>query len=154
MFELPTGLYGIFLTDLREPEDNSLRLTVSEAKTLRAPEEQLQFLGSPVSPIVITAHSRHFEFTWEDYVTYLVRNESFALREEGQPTGIFLEKKSSAYLRYLEEMTFATSVIQKPMRHWAINCLNHCIDVASFSEPAIREISVDVKDRNTPSKAN
>jgi hypothetical protein len=26
------------------------------------------------------------------------------------------------------------------MRHWEINCLNHCVDIVSFDEPIIREI--------------
>src|SRR5689334_445665 len=108
----PSGRFRIFLTDLREPEDNSLQLIVAEAKTLGV-KEQTEF--GLLAPIVITADSRRFEFVWEDYVAYLVRDESFALREEGQPIGIFLEKRSSSYLRYLEQTTFATSVVQKPM---------------------------------------
>ncbi len=153
MYGFPSDQFWIFLTDLREPEDNSLRLMVAEAKTLQAVEHPL-FPGSSTRPIVVTADSRRFEFEWRDYVAYLVRNESFALPEKGQPTGIFLERESSAYLRFLEETTFATSVIEKPMRHWVVNCLNHCIDIASFSEPTIREISVDANESDTPLNAN
>jgi len=94
-------------------------------------------------PIIITSDSRRFEFVWQNYVAYLVRNESFAQPDKERPpvVGAFLERKSSTFLRFLEETTFATAVMQRPMRHWEINCLNHCIDVVSFDEPIIREIS-------------
>jgi hypothetical protein len=145
MSGFPSDEFWIFLTDLDEPEENSLRLMVAEAKTLGEVEHPL-FPSSSTRPIVVTEDSRRFEFVWKDYVAYLVRNESFASLEEGQPTGTFLEKKSSAYLRFLGATTFATAVVDKPIRHWAVNCLNHCIDVASFSEPVVREILVEPTD--------
>jgi hypothetical protein len=153
MFEFPSDRFRIFLTDLCEPEDNSLRLVVAEAKTLSMQE---QVPGTPwsLSPIVITADSRRFEFVWEDYVAYLVRDESFAVPEREGPAGIFLERKSSAYLRFLEETTFATAVVQRTMRHWEINCLNHCIDVASFDEPIVRELQNGSEERETLAKPN
>jgi hypothetical protein len=142
----PPGRFWIFLTDLHEPEENSLRLVVVEAitgaRTVKIPE-----IASLVAPITITSHSRRFELIWKRYVAYSVRNESFAQSDKERPSvvSVFLERKSSAYLRFLEETTFATSVMQKPMRHWEINCLNHCIDVVSFDEPIVREIDSSEK---------
>jgi hypothetical protein len=138
----PPDRFWIFLTDLHEPEENSLRLAVAEAATIE-PNEKISGPTSLRAPITITSDSRRFELVWKDYVAYSVRNESFAQPDKDCPsvTGVFLERKSSAYLRFLEETTFATSVMQKPMRHWEINCLNHCIDVVSFGEPAVREIN-------------
>ena len=138
----PPGQFWVFLTDLREPEDNSLQLAVAEAKTLGS-REQTTGPSSSMVPIIITSDSRRFEFVWQNYVAYLVRNESFAQPDKERPpvVGAFLERKSSTFLRFLEETTFATAVMQRPMRHWEINCLNHCIDVVSFDEPIIREIS-------------
>ncbi|MGX1323918.1 hypothetical protein AB7M17_007371 [Bradyrhizobium sp. USDA 377] len=153
VYGFPSDQFWIFLTDLNEPEDNSLRLMVAEAKTLGDVEHSL-FPASSTRPIVITEDSRRFEFVWKDYVAYLVRNESFASLEEGQPTGIFLEKQSSAYLRFLDETTFATAVMNKPIRHWVVNCLNHCIDVASFSEPVVRELLAEPNDGGGAVKAN
>jgi hypothetical protein len=152
MFKFPSDRFRIFLTDLCEPEDNSLRLVVAEAKTLSV-QAQVPGIASSLSPITITADSRRFEFVWEDYVAYLVRNESFALPEKGQ-RGIFLERKSSAYLSFLEDTTFATAVVQRTMRHWELNCLNHCIDVASFDEPIIREIENYGEESGTSAKPN
>jgi hypothetical protein len=138
----PPGRFWIFLTDLHEPEENSLRLAVAEAVILE-PNEKISGPASLRAPITITSDSRRFELVWKNYVAYSVRNESFAQPDKDCPsvTGVFLERKSSAYLRFLEETTFATSVMQKPMRHWEINCLNHCIDVVSFGEPTVREIN-------------
>jgi hypothetical protein len=137
----PPGKFWIYLTDLREPRDNSLRLAVAEAIT-GTPTEKVSGIASLLAPIIITPHSRRFELVWKNYVAYSVRNESFAQSDKERPAvvSVFLERKSSAYLRFLEETTFATAVMQKPMRHWEINCLNHCIDVVSFDEPIIREI--------------
>lgn len=139
MFEFPSGRFSIFLTDLHEPEDNALRIVVAEANALPDQTEE-PFPHSSIAPIAIMADSRRFEFVWNDYIAYLVRNESFALSEKEGSSGIFLERKASIYLRFLEETTFATSVIKKPMLHWSIICLNHCIDVVSFSKPMVREI--------------
>jgi hypothetical protein len=75
------------------------------------------------------------------------------LPEKGQ-RGIFLERKSSAYLSFLEDTTFATAVVQRTMRHWELNCLNHCIDVASFDEPIIREIENYGEESGTSVKPN
>jgi hypothetical protein len=137
----PPGKFWIFLTNLHEPQENALRVAVAEAITASA-TEKIPYIASLVVPITITPHSRRFELVWKRYVAYSVRNESFVIADKERPAvgGVFLERKSSAYLRFLEETTFATSVIQKPMRHWEINCLNHCVDVASFDEPIIREI--------------
>jgi hypothetical protein len=138
----PPGRFWIYLTDLHEPIENSLRVAVAEAITV-IPKEKISGPASLRAPIIITPDSRRFELVWESYVGYSVRDEGFAQSEKDRPSivSVFLERTSSAYLRFLEETTFATSVIQKPMRHWEINCLNHCVDVVSFSEPIIREIS-------------
>jgi hypothetical protein len=125
---------------MHEPKENSLRLAVAEAITIM-PKEEISAPASLWAPIRITSDSRRFELVWKDYVGYSVRNEGFAQSDKEPPSeaGIFLERKTSAYLRFIEETTFATSVIQT-MRHWEIK-LNHCVDVVSFSEPIIREIN-------------
>ena len=147
----PPGRFWIFLTDLHEPKENSLRVAVAEAIT-SIPKEEISAPASLWAPIIITPDSRRFELVWKSYVGYLVRNESFVIpdnKSEHRACGVFLERKSSVYLRFLEETTFATSVIQKPMRHWEIHCLNHCVDVVSFDEPIIREID-DIEERLSP----
>jgi hypothetical protein len=137
----PPGRFWIFLTDLDEPKENSLRVAVAEAITIM-PKEEVSAPASLRAPITITSDSRRFELVWTDYVAYSVRNESFAQLAKDRPSaaGVFFERRTSAYLKFLEETTFATSVMQKPMRHWEITCLNHFVDVVSFSEPIIREL--------------
>jgi hypothetical protein len=135
----PPGKFWIFLTNLHEPRENALRLAVAEAKTVVS-RTQISGPASLRAPIMITSDSRRFELVWKRYIGYSVRDESFVMADKERPAGVFLERKSSAYLRFLEETTFATSGIQKPMRHWEINCLNHCVDVVSFDEPVIRQI--------------
>jgi hypothetical protein len=71
----PSDRFWIFLTDLNEPEENSLRLAVTEAIVV-PPIEKV--LGIAVTPIKVRPESLRFELFWKDYIAYSVRNESFA----------------------------------------------------------------------------
>jgi hypothetical protein len=142
---IPASQFSVFLESLHEPEDNALLLKIAEAKEIAAEKHDL-IIGShtlsDLTPIRVTPDSRRFQLFWESYVAYSVRNESFALADKNDPEfrGVFVERSTSTYLRFIEETTFATSVFQKPMRHWQVNCQNHCIDVVSFDEPSVEEV--------------
>ncbi|MEH2478611.1 hypothetical protein V1282_001968 [Nitrobacteraceae bacterium AZCC 2146] len=145
MSVFPNGLFLIYLTELNEPVENSLRVIVAEAKTDDRTKSDT-IIASSITPIVITPDSRRFEFVWKSYVAYSVRDETVAQHDKDRPpvSSTFLERRSSAYLRFLEETTFAAAIAQRPIKHWEINCLNHCIDVVSSEEPEIRQILSDV----------
>src|ERR1700688_1922574 len=72
----------LYLQELSEPRDNSLRLIVQEAvadpDSLAPPHPKLPELGellTEVSPIESDATCRTFELTWKHYVAYLVTEE-------------------------------------------------------------------------------
>jgi hypothetical protein len=114
----------IYMTELSEPESNTLRVVVSEAK----PKEV----------------ARHFELLWPTYVAYSVRNESFAQFDKDRPDSDsqLTERASSAYLRFVAETTFAAGmvglVLKGPLRHWELTCADHFLDVVSSTPPVIR----------------
>jgi len=72
----------LFLKELTEPRDNSLRLVVREAVVnpgglVRPHPElpELEQLSRGASPIESTDSCRTFELTWKRYVAYLVTEE-------------------------------------------------------------------------------
>ena len=72
----------LYLQELAEPRDNSLRLVVQEAVVnpdglVRPHAElpELAELSKGASPIESTATCRTFELTWKHYVAYLVTEE-------------------------------------------------------------------------------
>ncbi len=145
MNDFPTGLRMIYMTELGEPQPNKLRVVVSEASAV-GPERQISETDIFGKELIITPESRHFEFLWESYVAYSVRNESFAKFDKDRPTcnSQFTERSVSAYLRFVAETTFAEelvgSVLKGPIRHWELNCLDHFLDVVSSLPPKIRQI--------------
>jgi hypothetical protein len=125
--DFPAGRGMIYMTELSEPGPNKLRVLISEAK----PKEI----------------ARDFELSWENYVAYSVRNESFAQFDKDRPSSDsqLTERVSSAYLRFVAETTFAAgmvgSVLKGPLRHWELTCGDHFLDVVSSTPPAIRLIN-------------
>lgn len=81
------------------------------------------------------------ELTWKHYVAYAVRNESYAMADDGAPTSLpvsqLVERRKSAFLDFLRRTTIASNEFPGPLRHWELVCLNHVIDVVSTSEPVI-----------------
>src|SRR5215467_13085152 len=72
----------LFLRELTEPRDNSLRLVVQEAVVnpigIVRPHPELPELNEILrgaSPIESTEDCRTFELTWKSYVAYLVTEE-------------------------------------------------------------------------------
>jgi len=72
----------LYLRELAEPRDNSLRLVVQEAVVIPGglvrpyPElPELDELSKGASPIESTDNCRTFELTWKRYVAYLVTEE-------------------------------------------------------------------------------
>lgn len=136
----------LYLREISEPADNELRLLIEEAGTrLESSSLDLKVTGvefSNLSPIESSDESRLFEVTWETYIAYSVRNESFAKidpYEEHEGTRACLYSKSR-FLDYVANATFASEDYPGPFRHIGINCLNHIIDVISTSVPTIRDL--------------
>lgn len=138
--EFPDGLLDLYLTHIGEPAENELRIVVTEGllgETTRIDVDGID-LGEG-RPIVMTKESRSFELSWNNYVAYAVRNESFWKGEDGElPRSKMLERRfGSAFFRYVSETTFADDEYPGPLEHWSLTTLRHCIDVVSVGPPQV-----------------
>jgi hypothetical protein len=111
----------LFLRELSEPRDNSLRI-VKDAW-----------------PIESVEGCKSFELSWERYAAYLVTEElvgSAGSYEDETYTGRLLRVYTKSH--FLEYLTRDTGGQVKPIQHYKLICLNHLIDVASYTPPEVR----------------
>ncbi len=139
----------LYLDSLSEPDENSLRVVLHEAKIGGPPtaEEladeslpEVRELLAGSRAIVHGPGCQVFELVWPSYVGYSVENESYALPEPKESVGegrLLVVYTESVYLRYLSKATLASADYLGSFRHWALCCLNHIVNVASVDEPDV-----------------
>ncbi|WP_262028004.1 hypothetical protein [Microvirga sp. Mcv34] len=141
MSEVPKGRHYFYLEEIGEPKDNILRLVIVEAAAQGAEVEvpNLQIAAREIAPI---PDQGPIEIVWEQYIAYSVRNESYAVTEEGQPLAdtMLSERSGTAFLAFIAKSTLATHEFPGPFKHWELVCLNHVIDVVSTTAPRIRSL--------------
>ncbi len=136
----------LFLRDISEPEENSLRLVIEEAiadhtQTISTPDPTSPFaeIRKGGSPIKVIEGCRRFELQWSRYVAYLVTEEivgSGGSYEDEVYTGkLFREYTKSHFLDLLARDTGGHF---EPILHYKLICQNHLIDVASYNPPEVR----------------
>jgi len=138
----------VCLRGLSESCDNSLRLVIQEALTNRdstpavRPFElpELAALKSNAIPIESTASCRTFELTWKRYAAYLV-TEEFVGSCDSYGDEAYTGKLFRVYSKshFLDHLSRDTGGHLEPLLHYKVVCLNHLIDVASYSPPEIRQ---------------
>jgi len=131
----------LFLDSIDEPEANSLRLVVSAARPQPFSDEAADPPVPGAVPVFPDSTTPVFEVIFESCVGYLVRNESYArnLPEEsweGSPT--VRQYNASAFLEYIRRSTIATDDYPGPLRHYAVICVDHVVDVVSTVPPVVR----------------
>jgi hypothetical protein len=138
----------LYLRELTEPRDNSLRLVVQEAVVNpggvisshpKVPE--LEKLLKDASPIESTDACRSFELTWKRYVAYLVTEEcvgSCGRQDEEEFTGNLLRVYTKSH--FLEHLERDTGGHNEEILHYKLICLNHLIDVAAYGAPEVKHI--------------
>jgi hypothetical protein len=135
---------SLYLASLEEPEANELRIVVAGMRAQRqapSPPDAPVPGAVRVEPDETTAT---FEILFTSYVGYLVRNETFALNATADTwTGgrLFRTYTQSEYLRFLSATTRATDEYPGPLRHTAIVCVDHVIDVVSSTVPEVRVLT-------------
>jgi hypothetical protein len=136
--------HSLFLREITEPRESSLRLVLEEAFVL--PEEVTVAVsgveikgGHPVRSI---EGSRLFEIIWDSYVAYSVRNESYVTLDESEElTGRSARIYSkSHFLDYVSRATFACDEHPGPMQHVELVSECHVIDVVSTTLPRVRQM--------------
>lgn len=148
---IPHGGYAPFMLSLSEGADNELTVRIApsyvgEPRVIAEDEEPNPVLRGllNMSRPLLPSEERAYTITFEDYITYLVRNESFC---SGDPkeiyTGRFLRVyQKSALLERLGELTDAQmlddgSYYPYKWSHYCIVTQNQIIDVISDDAPAV-----------------
>lgn len=133
---------SLFLRDIGEPEENTLRLVLHEGK-VSAHSESLEIAGTTIDGLhrVYTgADTRLIELVWHKYVAYGVTNESFAVQDgtTSPESGRLLRRYSkSAFLDYVAHSTLATDKYPGPYMHVEVVAENHIVDVVSTELPSL-----------------
>jgi len=133
----------LYLRNLTEPRDNSLRIVVQEAVD-NPPLPKLRELATNVvhvSPIESTESCRTFEMTWRHYVAYLVTEECVGSCGSDEDE-IYSGKLFRVYTKshFLEHLARDTGLHTKPILHYKLICLNHLIDVAAYAAPEFKQV--------------
>jgi hypothetical protein len=138
----------LYLRDLSEPRDNSLRLVVQEAVAnpsglVRPHPElpELEELSRGASPIESTDGCRSFELTWRHYVAYLITEEcvgSCGSYDNEEFSGKLFRVYTKSH--FLEHLARDTGGHTQPILHYKLTCLNHLIDVAAYFPPEVRQV--------------
>lgn len=148
----------LYLRDISEPSDNSLRLVVEEARvnhseagTASALPDQFSEILKGASLIEATEGCRTLELRWDHYVAYLVTEEvvgSAGDRRDEVYIGNLLRVYSKSH--FLDYLAHNTGGHIEPLTHYKLICLNHLIDVASYGPPDIRLLDAKSSNRSEP----
>lgn len=138
----------LYLRQLSEPRDNSLRLVVDEAVKTPAGSMRDDPLGhlpeltqilKGAQAIETTQSCRSFELTWKHYVAYLVTEECVGscgkYEDETFGGNLFRVYTKSHFLEHLGRDTGGHA---EAIQHYKLICLNHLIDVAAYTPPEVR----------------
>ena len=138
----------LYLRELSEPQDNSLRIVVQEAvdnraaPVLVAPDlPELAEILRDAWPIESVEGCKTFALSWDRYAAYLVTEElvgSNGRYEDEAYTGRLLRVYTKSH--FLGHLARDTGGHLEPLRHYKLICLNHLIDVASYAPPEIHVI--------------
>ena len=143
-----------FLRSLEECEDNELRITVAGAKIGDCAADTFDdtALGRILSQCrpIESDENLAFEITFESYIIYQVRNESFCSYdpEEIRSGKFLIVFEKSELLDYLTVSTDACrlddgSFYPAEWKHYGIYTQNHVIDVVSQCEPKVLRLTQD-----------
>ena len=89
-------------------------------------------------PVTARAGLGAFTITFEDYIAFSVRNESFAQTRIKEDSSLKLRTYiESDFLDYVSKSTFANFDYPGPFKHYSLVCADHVIDVVCQSEPSI-----------------
>ncbi len=126
--------YYIYLSSISEPEGQLLKIVITGVNRSDLGEGSGQNLKS-------------YELIFDNYISYCVRDESYANLESNEGLeGNLGSCSESSFLNYIKDSTFAADLMLEPITHYDIICIDHIIDIASFDEPKITELKNHAED--------
>ena len=140
----------LYLRELSEPRDNSLRVVVDEAvqnrsRPVSTDRPELANIVKDAWPIESVEGCKSFELSWKHYVAYLVTEELVGSCGDYQDevyTGKLLRVYTNSH--FLAHLAKDTGGHTAPIQHFKLICLNHLVDVASYTPPEIRLLGPDL----------
>ncbi len=147
LFGFPLGHRSFFLGQISEPATNRLRLLLIEAEAQGPVIESVGDIDIPGREVLPLNQTDALVVFWKSYVSYAVRNESYAL-EKGAPNlvNMLIERDTSAFRDFISSATWATDDYPGRLRHFEVICEHHVIDVISTDAPVVTRETVDPGD--------
>ena len=134
-----------YILNINDNIDNVLKIIVSlpysgekGSEASNTGNKDLDEILKKAYPVLID-YNEIYEITFESYIMYQTRNESFAYPDENSKISgeYFTIIKNSSYLKMVKNITFYNDIFDDKYMHYGIFSWNHVIDIISAEEPKI-----------------
>lgn len=134
-----------YILNINDNIDNVLKIIVSlpysgekGSEASNTGNKDLDEILKEAYPILIN-YNEIYEITFESYIMYQTRNESFAYPDENSNVlgEYFTIIKNSSYLKMVENITFYYDMFGDKYTHYGILSWNHVVDIISAEKPKI-----------------
>jgi len=137
-----------YILNINDNIDNVLKIIVSlpysgekGSEASNTGNKDLDEILKKAYPVLID-YNEIYEMTFESYIMYQTRNESFAYPDENSKVlgEYFTIIKNSSYLKMVKSITFYNDIFDDKYMHYGIFSWNHVIDIISAEEPKIAKL--------------
>ena len=137
-----------YILNINDNIDNVLKIIVSlpysgekGSEASNTGNKDLDEILKKAYPVLID-YNEIYEITFESYIMYQTRNESFAYLDENSKVlgEYFTIIKNSSYLKMVKSITFYNDIFDDKYMHYGIFSWNHVIDIISAEEPKIAKL--------------
>ena len=137
-----------YILNINDNIDNVLKIIVSlpysgekGSEASNTGNKDLDEILKEAYPVLID-YNEIYEITFESYIMYQTRNESFAYLDKNSKVlgEYFTIIKNSSYLKMVKSITFYNDIFDNKYMHYGIFSWNHVIDIISAEEPKIAKL--------------
>lgn len=137
-----------YILNINDNVDNVLKIIVSlpysgekGSEASNTGNKDLDEILKKAYPVLID-YNEIYEITFESYIMYQTRNESFAYPDENSKVlgEYFTIIKNSSYLKMVKSITFYNDIFDDKYMHYGIFSWNHVVDIISAEEPKIAKL--------------
>ena len=134
-----------YILNINDNVDNVLKIIVSlpysgekGSEASNTGNKDLDKILKKAYPVLID-YNEIYEITFESYIMYQTRNESFAYPDENSKVlgEYFTIIKNSSYLKMVKNITFYNDIFDDKYIHYGIFSWNHVVDIISAEKPKI-----------------
>ena len=134
-----------YILNINDNIDNVLKIIVSlpysgekGSEASNTGNKDLDEILKKAYPVLID-YNEIYEITFESYIMYQTRNDSFTYPDEKSKVlgEYFTIIKNSSYLKMVKSITFYYDMFGDKYTHYGILSWNHVVDIISAEEPKI-----------------